>query len=173
MRSPKNQTFLSLAALSVALIISNAVVVAKPTPVAVTVSSAARAALTAFLAENPGTTAHALTATGSMKPHLDENWIVIMSAQDFWGLRPGDVIAYRCHEGEEVLHRVTTRVGWTGFRIQGDAQRFEDNTLVRERDYIATAVAAVHRASGELKTLNKRIADNRERLAANPPAANR
>ena len=108
-----------------------------------------------------------------MKPDLDENWIVIMAKSPFWDLKPGDVIAYRCHDGEEVLHRVTTRVGWTGFRIQGDAQKYEDNTLVRERDYIATAVAAIHRDTGELKTLNKRIADDRERLAATPPTANR
>lgn len=172
MRTPI-KCLLSLATLSVALFISHAMFAAKPAPISVRISPEARATLTSFLAKNPGATAHAIEATGSMKPTLDENWVVVMSLQNFWDLRPGDIVAYRASDDNEVLHRVTSRVLYSGVRVQGDAMQHEDNTLVRERDYISTAIAAIHRVSGALKTLNKRIADDRERLAANPPTANR
>ena len=127
------------------------IVAASPEKVDVAVSSAAIAAIKEFQAANPKATPVAILATGYMAPTIDENWVVFIEVKPFSRVRVRDIIAFNLGDGEQALHRVTQVIPFSGVRVRGDANPGEDNLLVRQRDYLGTAIAAVHRESGQLK----------------------
>lgn len=120
----------------------------------VTLSDAARDAIARVRAAHPHTLSlHAVAATGSMKPTFDENFVVVCERIEFCEIRRRDVIGVR--EGEvPFLHRVIETSG--AIRTRGDAHAQRDAIVTTARNFTGwRAVAAVHRATGEIVQLSR------------------
>lgn len=89
-----------------------------------------------------------VTATGSMRPAIDETWWVLTQKLPFREVRLDDVILWRrgdtliCHR---VIMRHTLSTGEVVLWTKGDANALSDPELIVESMYAGTVVAMIRR----------------------------
>ncbi|HWA25196.1 MAG TPA: S24/S26 family peptidase [Lacunisphaera sp.] len=107
----------------------------------------------------PGAAFAACAPTGSMKPTLDENYLVALEECPFGRLVRGDIILVSFNAGAHyvaVMHRIADVAGLGSFRTQGDALPQFDPVSTTRANYLGRRViAAVHRQSGTIRWLGK------------------
>jgi hypothetical protein len=105
----------------------------------------------------PGAILAACAPTGSMKPTLDENYIVLLQDCTFGRLRRGDIILTRLGSGAEcaaVMHRIEDSEGLGNLQTRGDALKKPDPIHTTTANYLGKrAVAAIHLETGAISWL--------------------
>lgn len=103
----------------------------------------------------PGRLAKDIAATGSMRPLLDENYIVIVEARRFEDLDFGDIVVFRgdWNKGKPVAHRlVRCYPAKRAWQTKGDhCQSTDPQFLTADKYKGYVVVAAVHKTTGAVK----------------------
>ncbi|WP_404424030.1 signal peptidase I [Nibricoccus sp. IMCC34717] len=82
----------------------------------------------------------AISATGSMKPTLDESSIVALEETPFTSLRQGDIVVYRSATGSAIIHRLYERQG-NAWMVLGDNNPTVDAEAVTPANLIGRVCA--------------------------------
>jgi hypothetical protein len=122
--------------------------------VAVTLAPSALQSLRALLAENSNRRAGDIQATGSMKPVLDENYILVVEKRAYESLAPGQIALFCGSWSTGVIaHRLKECAGdvWL---TKGDNSDTPDPYPMSAKTFLGyVAVAAVHKPTGKIKLL--------------------
>lgn len=121
------------------------------------VSEKASAAIDTWIHTGPGRRAGNVADTGSMKPALDERYVVIVEKRPFVRLRPGDIVIIEATwSPARVAHRLVQQLPMGWWVTCGDGNRQPD-PLMSERDYAgAVVIAAIEKHTGAVKIFDRR-----------------
>jgi len=88
-----------------------------------------------------------VSATGSMKPTLDEGSVVTIERVQFTQLRKGDIVIYRNSAGTPVVHRLyeSTNGGWL---VLGDNNPSVDRDAVNATNLVGRVCAIFYTSAG-------------------------
>ena len=115
----------------------------------------ASAALKTLLQDNPERTAGDVADTGSMKPLLDENYIVVVERRSFGNLKLGQIVLFRANWSTNIVaHRLKRRFTW-GWQTKGDAFSKIDPNGVDGENYTGyVVIAAINKSTGQIKSID-------------------
>lgn len=89
-----------------------------------------------------------IAPTGSMKPTLDENSIVTIETVAFGQLRKGDIVIYRNHSGEPIVHRLYQQSGGS-WLVLGDNNPAVDREAVTPANLVGRVCAIFYTSAGQ------------------------
>lgn len=121
----------------------------------VLLSNSAAEKMGTLISVKPGRAAKDIAATGSMRPVLDENYIVIVEERRFEDLAFGDIVVFRgdWNHGKPVAHRLVHRsLAKRAWQTKGDhCQGIDPQYLTEDKYKGFVVVAAVHKTTGQVK----------------------
>ncbi|MDX2186029.1 MAG: signal peptidase I [Opitutaceae bacterium] len=104
--------------------------------------------LAQMTAASVGGKVFAISATGSMKPTLDESSIVALEDTPFAKLRQGDIVVYRNSAGTAIIHRLYQQQG-NAWLVLGDNNPSIDAEAVTPANLVGR-VCAIFYTSGPI-----------------------
>lgn len=109
----------------------------------------------------PGSQMFSVAATGSMKPMLDENCILVITKEPFDNISVRDIVLYASEKGQMIVHRVMEKRKDGSLWTLGDNNHRPDREYVTPKNYIGKVCSVVYYRgdaipTGEVATASRR-----------------
>jgi len=85
-----------------------------------------------------------VAATGSMKPMLDENCLIVMTKEPFENITVRDIVLYVSEEGRMIVHRVMEKRKDGSLWTLGDNNHRPDREYVTKKNYVGKVCSVVY-----------------------------
>ena len=92
----------------------------------------------------PGSQMFSVAATGSMKPMIDENCLIVMTKEPFENITVRDIVLYVSEKGSMVVHRVMEKRKDGSLWTLGDNNSRPDREYVTAKNYIGKVCSVVY-----------------------------
>jgi signal peptidase I len=93
-----------------------------------------------------------IAATGSMKPMIDENCIVVMTKEPFENIAVRDIVLYMSATGNLIVHRVMEKRKDGSLWTLGDNNHRPDREYVTKKNYVGKVCSVVYYRGNAIPT---------------------
>jgi signal peptidase I len=100
----------------------------------------------------PGSQMFSVAATGSMKPMMDENCIIVTTKEPFENVTVRDIVLYVSETGQMIVHRVMEKRKDGSLWTLGDNNHRPDREYVTKKNYIGKVCSVVYYRGTALPT---------------------
>lgn len=100
----------------------------------------------------PGSQMFSIAATGSMKPMLDENCIIVITREPFENVSVRDIVLYVSETGQMIVHRVMEKRKDGSLWTLGDNNRRPDKEYVTKKNYVGKVCSVVYYRGNAIPT---------------------